>query len=162
MSHTTVLLYCTKDILLFARECLLLGLLFFWANKDIASYFAFDPITVFQLWTLSIGNFFFKRIEPFSKADILSFFNGIPIYDNLFLLWTFDYCNFLIFGCLQNPFLFVLLSLLSFRHEKLARDWRGKRKKERRKKAFVTQNVFSSKSQLYHYPLKQYILSLSV
>lgn len=80
--------YCIvlKTFFICKKICLLLGLLFFWTNLDIASL----PLILRMCFSSGLCLSVIKkkkRIEPFTTASILSFFNGIPIYDDLFLLW---------------------------------------------------------------------------
>lgn len=128
----------------------------FGLTRTIVSYFALDLTNVFQLWTLSIITFLKNGLSLSPKQIYCPALMESPS------MTIYFYCDFQqlylsCMWCLQNPFFsFVLFSLLSFRHENLAKEHRKKHK------AFVIRNVFSDKSQFYHYLLTQHILSLPV
>lgn len=92
--------------------------------RTIVSYVALDLTNVFQLWTLSIRTFL-KNGLSLSPKQIYC-----PALMESLSMTIYFYCDFQqlylsCMWCLQNPFFsFVLFSLLSFRHENLAKKQR--------------------------------------
>lgn len=140
MSHTTVVLYerYSPCATVCCWVCFSFSL-----TRTLLVILPLNLTNVFQLWTLSISKHFFF----YGLSWYIVLLYGIPIYDNLFVLWLLTIVPFLYMGA--NRIHFSLFCFL-FCHL----DMRTEPKSKEKHKAFVIKNVFSYKSQFYYYLLK--------